>query len=261
MQISVSAPFISNIYQSLLLDRIYGQQRWMLNNDDSFWTFELSLEYFIRSFRNAWVFLGKISALSRPSSWCVVSQIACAEYSANLILICLHCSFGRTMTEYERDRGYSYLEETEAKPLPTDNGSPNISYRGDRGEPLQVKQASLFKRILRWRKYLILILTPILLMPLPIAVKGTVRNRRTFVTFGSWAQSGATGTLLTPCCRIVPFICVYRLINVTTRYLICISFLLHFIVCVFPFGRIVINRHACAFMLVYTSWRTALNPQ
>lgn len=81
------------------------------------------------------------------------------------------------MTDSERDRGYSYLEETEAKPLPTDstdNGSPKISYRMHHSEPLQ--KASLFKRILKWRKYLILILTPILLMPLPIAVKGTVRN-------------------------------------------------------------------------------------
>lgn len=80
------------------------------------------------------------------------------------------------MTDHERDRGYSYLEETEAKPLPTDNGSPYISHRGDHREPLPVKQDSLFKRILKWRKYLILILTPILLMPLPIAVEGTVRH-------------------------------------------------------------------------------------
>lgn len=80
------------------------------------------------------------------------------------------------MTDSGSDRGYSYLEETGAKPLPTDNGSPKISYRMDHSEPLQVKQASLLKRILKWRKYLILILTPILLMPLPIAVKGTVRN-------------------------------------------------------------------------------------
>ena len=81
------------------------------------------------------------------------------------------------MTEYERDRGYSYLEETEAKPLPTENGSPNLSYRGDR-ESLEEKKASLFMRILRWRKYLILILTPILLMPIPIAVEGTVSLKR-----------------------------------------------------------------------------------
>ena len=80
------------------------------------------------------------------------------------------------MTDPGRDRGYSYLEETGAKPLPTDNGSPNLSYRVDHGEPLRGKQLSLFKRILKWRKYLILILTPILLMPLPIAVEGTVRD-------------------------------------------------------------------------------------
>ena len=86
------------------------------------------------------------------------------------------------MTDSERDRGYSYLEETEAKPSPTeatdstdstDNGSPKISYRMHHSEPL--RKTSLFRRILKWRKYLILILTPILLMPLPIAVKGTVR--------------------------------------------------------------------------------------
>ncbi|XP_078363499.1 solute carrier family 13 member 2-like [Oculina patagonica] len=76
------------------------------------------------------------------------------------------------MTEFERERGYSHLEDTEAKHQPTETGSPNLSYRGDR-EPLQVKKTSLLKRILRWRKYLILILTPILLMPIPIAVGGT----------------------------------------------------------------------------------------
>ena len=74
------------------------------------------------------------------------------------------------MTEFERERGYSHLEETEAKPLPAETGSPNSSYR----EPLQMKNPSLAKRVLRWRKYIILILTPILLMPIPIAVKGTV---------------------------------------------------------------------------------------
>jgi len=80
------------------------------------------------------------------------------------------------MTDSGRDRGYSYLEGTEAKPSPTDNGSPKISHRFDHDEPFQVKQPSLFKRILKWRKYLILIMTPILLMPLPIAVEGTVRG-------------------------------------------------------------------------------------
>ena len=80
------------------------------------------------------------------------------------------------MTDPGRDRGYSYLEDTEAKPLSTNNGSPRISHRVVHGEPLQVKQPSLFKRILNWRKYLILIMTPILLMPLPIAVDGTVSN-------------------------------------------------------------------------------------
>ncbi|KAJ7387108.1 Solute carrier 13 [Desmophyllum pertusum] len=66
--------------------------------------------------------------------------------------------------------GYSNLEDGETKPLPTETGSPHLSYRE---QPLQVKRPSLLKRILRWRKYLILVLTPILLMPIPIAVKGT----------------------------------------------------------------------------------------
>ena len=76
------------------------------------------------------------------------------------------------MGEFEQSvRGYSNLDQSP----PVENGSPNLSYRGDR-EQLQVKKTSLFKRILRWRKYVILILTPILLMPIPIAVKGTVRE-------------------------------------------------------------------------------------
>ena len=78
------------------------------------------------------------------------------------------------MAEYERGRGYSSLDEGsgETKPLPAESGSPNLSYR-DRP---QVKEVSLLKRILKWRKYLILVLTPILLMPIPIAIEGTVRK-------------------------------------------------------------------------------------
>lgn len=72
----------------------------------------------------------------------------------------------------KRARGYSNLEETETKPFTDEAGFSNVSYR----EPVKVKQVSLLKRILRWRKYIILIMTPILLMPLPIAVKGTVRG-------------------------------------------------------------------------------------
>ena len=78
------------------------------------------------------------------------------------VLICRRSA--RLKESENRGRGYSYLEETETKPPPTTTGSPDLSYR----EPL-------LKRILRWRKYLILILTPILLMPLPIAVQGKVR--------------------------------------------------------------------------------------
>ena len=77
------------------------------------------------------------------------------------------------MTECERVGGYNLLEETEEKPLPAETGSPNLSYR----EPLQVKKSSLAERVLRWRKYIILILTPVLLIPIPITVKGTVRER------------------------------------------------------------------------------------
>ena len=80
--------------------------------------------------------------------------------------------FARKMGEFEQSgRGHSSLDQSP----PVEDGSPNLSYRGDR-EQLQVKKTSLFKRISRWRKYIILILTPILLMPIPIAVKGTVRE-------------------------------------------------------------------------------------
>lgn len=65
------------------------------------------------------------------------------------------------MTEYERGRGYSSLEDV--------SGSPNLSF----DEQPQVAKVSLLERILTWRKYLILVLTPILLMPIAIAIEGT----------------------------------------------------------------------------------------
>ena len=37
------------------------------------------------------------------------------------------------------------------------------------------RNASVTKTLLRWRRYLILLLTPLLLAPLPIAVPGSVR--------------------------------------------------------------------------------------
>ena len=66
------------------------------------------------------------------------------------------------MAEYERGRGYSSLEDV--------SGSPNLSF----DEQPQVAKVSLLERILTWRKYLILVLTPILLMPIAIAIEGTV---------------------------------------------------------------------------------------
>lgn len=65
------------------------------------------------------------------------------------------------MAEYERGRGYSSLEDV--------SGSPNLSF----DEQPQVAKVSLLERILTWRKYLILVLTPILLMPIAIAIEGT----------------------------------------------------------------------------------------
>ena len=40
----------------------------------------------------------------------------------------------------------------------------------------QRKNTSVVKSLMKWRKYLILLLTPILLMPLPIAVPSSVRS-------------------------------------------------------------------------------------
>ena len=51
----VSAPCTQNIDQLLLLDRIYGYKRWMLNRGHSFWIPELSREFFISLFINAWL--------------------------------------------------------------------------------------------------------------------------------------------------------------------------------------------------------------
>ena len=70
------------------------------------------------------------------------------------------------MAELGRERGYSSLPELEAQ-LQQPPGQAH-------DEPTQVKTTSVLKRILRWRKYLILALTPILLMPIPIAISGTV---------------------------------------------------------------------------------------
>ena len=44
------------------------------------------------------------------------------------------------------------------------------------GEPTPVKNmpSSTLKLLLIWKKYLILVLTPIFLMPIPIAISGTV---------------------------------------------------------------------------------------
>ena len=78
------------------------------------------------------------------------------------------------MTETGRARGYSNLPETaETEAQPQRPETPTIiSY----SEPDQVKNTSMLKRILKWRKYIILLLTPILLMPIPIAISGTVSS-------------------------------------------------------------------------------------
>ena len=114
--------------------------------------------------------------------WCVsFEHVAFRGSRQCYVFICRRSA--RKESE-NRGRGYSYLEETETKPPPTTTGSPDLPYL----EPLRVKNPSLPKRILRWRKYLILILTPILLMPLPIAVQGKVRaviRRATLIKFES----------------------------------------------------------------------------
>ena len=51
-----------------------------------------------------------------------------------------------------------------------DHGSPSYTSTNSKNE-----NTSVAKTLLRWRKYLILLLTPLLLAPLPIAVPGSVR--------------------------------------------------------------------------------------
>ena len=51
-----------------------------------------------------------------------------------------------------------------------DHGSPSYMSTNSKNE-----NTSVAKTLLRWRKYLILLLTPLLLAPLPIAVPGSVR--------------------------------------------------------------------------------------
>lgn len=70
-----------------------------------------------------------------------------------------------------RPGGYSNLQEAETKPFTEESDRPNENCK----EPVKAKRVPFLKRILAWRKYIILIMTPILLMPLPIAVRGTVR--------------------------------------------------------------------------------------
>lgn len=72
------------------------------------------------------------------------------------------------MSESERRQiGYNSLLEADGQ---------NQSSEATNSEPVQASNISLCKRIVIWRRYLILILTPILLMPLPIAVPGRVRR-------------------------------------------------------------------------------------
>ncbi|RMX39294.1 hypothetical protein pdam_00021691 [Pocillopora damicornis] len=68
-----------------------------------------------------------------------------------------------------RPGGYSNLQEAETKPFTEESDRPNENCK----EPVKAKRVPFLKRILAWRKYIILIMTPILLMPLPIAVRGT----------------------------------------------------------------------------------------
>lgn len=71
------------------------------------------------------------------------------------------------MSESERRQiGYNSLLEADGQ---------NQSSEATNNEPVQANNISLCKRIVIWRRYLILILTPILLIPLPIAVPGRVR--------------------------------------------------------------------------------------
>lgn len=72
------------------------------------------------------------------------------------------------MSESERRQiGYNSLLEADGQKQPSETTN---------SEPVEANNISLSKRILICRRYLILILTPILLMPLPIAVPGRVRR-------------------------------------------------------------------------------------
>ena len=71
------------------------------------------------------------------------------------------------MSESDRARGYSNLPETETQ-------LQNPEEAVTEGDACQVRKPSLCKRILRWRRYLMLVLTPISLMPIPIAIPGKV---------------------------------------------------------------------------------------
>lgn len=85
------------------------------------------------------------------------------------------------MAELGRERGYSSLTELQQSSEPAYD------------EPTHVKTTSVLKRILRWRKYLILALTPILLMPIPIAISGTVSG---FLVSNSYQWSTVFGSFI-----------------------------------------------------------------
>lgn len=78
------------------------------------------------------------------------------------------------MTESGRTR-YSNLPEADAHIQEHTTSAPEISYDEPKYKQQRPEQKpSMLKRILTWRKYLILVLTPILLLPIPIAITGTV---------------------------------------------------------------------------------------
>ena len=81
------------------------------------------------------------------------------------------------MTDFTAGEGsmYSNLATEDVKPGEEEARST------DRGPVTQMKMPSLFKQILLWKTYLILILTPFLLMPIPIAIPGSVRLFPVFV--------------------------------------------------------------------------------
>lgn len=61
-------------------------------------------------------------------------------------------------------------EKAHETPGSSERGLPTDTHTMPRNE-----NASVAKCLLKWRKYLVLFLTPILLMPLPIVVPTTVR--------------------------------------------------------------------------------------